>query len=272
MSWSAANRCVVNAFRYALGAGQLNGIDYRNLKVYITDSNFYKVNRCRMKGIRESDVVSAEQSKDYDNLRLHDLQEQYLRNVYDSSNRLIGTKGLSSRVVSTDLTLQDVQVDTFNSDTGETSEVSYEQMLDYPVSSRIFSKGHDDSWVTNDLDWSLTATANSSTMQYFKDEYNFKDVYDRTEYQSYGVGENRLDENVCRLSAASFVMDSDKVANPESMDYGAAGVLLTYADATKGFVGDNELPVVFYEFGKTLRSNYNFLRVDWHEDGVIKVE
>ena len=59
-------------------------------------------------------------------------------------------------------------------------------------------------------------------------------------------------------------------ANKDSMDYGAAGILLTYVDANKGFTGKNELPVAFFEFGKTLHSNYNFLQIDWHEDGVIK--
>lgn len=271
MAWSATNRCVTNSYKFALGTGQVKGIDYRNLKVNITDSNFFKTNFYRLKGIRENHAVDAEKLVDYNNLRLYNLQEPYMWNVYDEKNRLIGTKGLSSQIISTNLTLQNILVDSFNKDTGETSEVSYEKMMNYPVSSRIFSKGHNNSWITNDLDWSLTATANSSTMQYFKNEYNFKTEYNKTDYQSFGVNENKLEENVCRLSAASFLMDSSKNANSNAMDYGAAGILLTYVDESKGFKGQNELPVAFYDFGKTLHSNYNFLQIDWHEDGVIKV-
>ena len=60
--------------------------------------------------------------------------------------------------------------------------------------------------------------------------------------------------------------------NTVAMDYGAAGVLLTYEDEERGLTGKNELPVAFFDFGKTLHSNYNFLQIDWHEDGIIKAE
>ena len=84
---------------------------------------------------------------------------------------------------------------------------------------------------------------------------------------------DKLEENVVRLSADSFVMDDKYVGtNTVAMDYGAAGVLLTYEDEEKGLTGKNELPVAFYDFGKTLHSNYNLLQIDWHEDGIIKAE
>jgi hypothetical protein len=271
MAWSASHKCVTNSYKFALGTGQIKGINYGNLKVNITDSNFFKTNYYRLKGLNNANAVDKEKLVDYNLLRLGDLQEPYMWNVKDSAGKLIGTKGLSSQIISTDLTLQNIAVNSFNNDTGESSDQSYEKMINYPVSSRIFSNNHDGSWITNDLDWSVTATANSSTMQYFKNEYNFKDEYNKTEYQSFGVNENKLEENVCRLSATSFIMDNNTPANKDSMDYGAAGILLTYVDENKGFTGKNELPVAFFEFGKTLHSNYNFLQIDWHEDGVIKV-
>ena len=110
-------------------------------------------------------------------------------------------------------------------------------------------------------------------MEYFKNEYNFKADYNKTEYQSYGLDVNKLEESVVRLSADSFIMDDKYVGtNTVAMDYGAAGVLLTYEDEERGLTGRNELPVAFYDFGKTLHSNYNFLQIDWHEDGIIKAE
>ena len=84
--------------------------------------------------------------------------------------------------------------------------------------------------------------------------------------------QNLLEENVVRLSAESFLLNSQKAINTSAMDYGAAGVLLTYVDEGKGFSGENELPVAFFDFGKTLHSNYNFLQIDWHNDGIIKAE
>ena len=30
--------------------------------------------------------------------------------------------------------------------------------------------------------------------------------------------------------------------------------------------------IAAFDFGKTLHSNYNFLQIDWHEDGIIKAE
>lgn len=271
MSWSATNRCVTNSFKFALGTGQVRGIDYSNIKINITDSNFFQTNYYRIKGLYNEKAVDKEKLLDYNNLRLKDLEEPYNWNVYDNDGNIVNTKGLISHIIPTNLTLHNFIVNSFNKDTGETSEVSYEKILNYPVSSRVFSKGHNNCWVTNDLDWSLTATASPSIMQYFKNEYDFKNVYNKTEYQSFGIDENKLEENVCRLSATSFIMDSSKNANKEAMDYGAAGILLTYYDESKGFKGQTELPVAYYDFGKTLHSNYNFLQIDWHEDGVIKV-
>ena len=270
MAWSGNNNGVINAYKYSLGMGELKGLNYKNLKVYITDSNFYATNHNRIKGIYWKSADDNELMKDYNKLRLGGLEETYKFYVDDKRKQL---KGLSSMIIDTNLFLEDVLQDSFNKDTGETSEAFYEGMMNIPASAKVFSYQHNNSWITNDLDWSVTATADSATMNYFKNEYNFNSGYNKTEYQSYGLNLNKLEENVCRLSATSFIMNSSSAtnANKNSMDYGAAGILLTYVDEEKGFKGKNELPVAFYEFGKTLHSNYNFLQIDWHEDGVIKV-
>ena len=271
MAFSGNRNGITNAYRFSLGIGELKGINYDNLKVYITDSNFYATNHNRIKGIYWSSASDSELNKDYNKLRLGDLQDTY--KFYTDKDRK-QLKGLSSMIIDTNLRLSNTLQDSFNKDTGETSEAYYENMVQIPASAKIFTRNsHNNSWICNDLDWDPDATGNSATMQYFKTEYNFNTKFNKTEYQSYGLNLNKLEENVCRLSATSFMLNSKLTEqNKNVMDYGAAGILLTYEDEEKGFIGQNELPVAFYDFGKTLHSNYNFLQIDWHEDGVIKVE
>lgn len=272
MSWSGHKECIFNAFRYSLGMGELKGLDYGKLKINITDVNFYDVNYRRMKGLKD-ELTTTDMNLDYNKIRLGDLKGAYKWNVYDNSGKFIAEKGLSTHIVTTKLTLQNVMNDSFNKDTGYTSEASYEEMTNLPASAKIFSYDNANSWVTNDLDWSVDAVSNTATMEYFKNEYNFKTDYNKTEYQSYGLNVNKLEESVVRLSADSFIMNDKYVGtNTVAMDYGAAGVLLTYEDEERGLTGKNELPVAYFDFGKTLHSNYNFLQIDWHEDGIIKAE
>lgn len=273
MAWSANHNCIFNSYRYALGTGLLKGINYNTLKVNITDSNFYSANYYRMKGRYNEFATEEEKALDYNKIRLGHLKGVYKWNVYDDNGKLVATKGLSSMIVTTQVTLNSTILDTFNKDTGQTSETYYEQMLNIPASAKIFTNNSNNgSWITNDLDWTPYVPSNQNTLNYFAAEYNFNQDYNKTEYQSYGLELNKLDENVCRLSADSFVLNERKAVNKQSMDWGAAGVLLTYENEELGLTGKNELPVAYYEFGKTLHSNYNFLQIDWHEDGVIKVE
>lgn len=272
MSWSGHKECIFNAFKYSLGMGELKGLDYGKLKINITDVNFYDVNYRRMKGLK-SDITDSDKDMDYNKIRLGELKGAYTWSAFDANGKFVRVKGLSTHIVTTKLTLHNAITDSFNKDTGYTSEASYEQMTNIPASAKIFSYDNNNSWVTGDLDWSITAPSNTSTMEYFKNEYNFNSGYNKTEYQSYGLDVNKLEESVVRLSADSFIMDDRYIEkNTVAMDYGAAGVLLTYEDEERCLTGKNELPVAYFDFGKTLHSNYNFLQVDWHEDGIIKAE
>ena len=272
MAWSANHNCIFNSFKYALGTGLLKGVNYNTLKVNITDSNFFSANYYRMKGKYNTFATDKEKLIDYNKLRLGHLKGMYEWNVYNTEGKFLYKKGLSSMIVTTDVTLNSTILDTFNKDTGQTSEGYYEEMMNIPASAKVFSTSHNNSWITNDLDWTPYVPSNSSTLKYFASEYNFNSSFNKTEYQSYDLQLNKLEENVCRLSADSFILNDKKTVNEQSMDWGAAGVLLTYENEELGLTGVNELPVAFYDFGKTLHSNYNFLQIDWHEDGVIKVE
>lgn len=277
MAWSAAKNYIFQSFKYALGAGRIKGVNYSNLKVNLTDSNFFAANSGRIMGVHYSKEVNAESLKDYNKLTLGDLKTQYKFKGYNNK-----IKGIYSNIIPTNKYLFNVNVDSFNNDTGMTNpDSTYELIDDMPCSSRIFSNQNDGSWITKDFDWSVDARKKPSIMNYFAHEYNFSNKYDKTEYITYGISENILDENVIRISAESFINDdpNNKIKNDYGdeteigvMSYGAAGVLLTYEDEFRGFTGDNELPVAYYDFGNTLHSNYNYIKLDWHEDGVIKVE
>lgn len=271
MSWSGHKECIFNAFKYSLGMGELNGSNYKNMKVYITDNNFFAANSARIKGKHFVSATPTENDMNYNLLRLGDLKKRYEWSALDDRNNTV-IKGLDTKIIPTNLILENVGLNTFNKDTGFISEESYEKMIDLAASSKIFSPDHNNSWVTGDLDWVSAEKDIGNSEQYFVNEYNFSKTFNKTEYQSYGLNQNLLEENVVRLSAESFLLNSQKAINTSAMDYGAAGVLLTYVDEGKGFSGENELPVAFYDFGKTLHSNYNFLQVDWHEDGIIKAE
>ena len=249
MSWSANRNCVFNAYRYSLGMGELYGISYADLKLYITDRNFYKVNSGKMFG---KDLVPEPSTTAS---RFGDLTS-------DGQN--------FTKITPTNLILSDVYVDTFNSDTGFTSETTYEGLVDLPASAKIFSTDNDGSWITSDLDW-VPEQPDTSTLEYFKNEYNLQPNFSKTEYQSFGLKMHKLDENVTRIFAGDFELNQ-KSNNKEAMDLGANGVLLTYYNPSKGYYGDSELPVSYYEFGKVLYSNYNQLDLAWHEDGIICAE
>lgn len=275
MAFSAMQHGVFNAFKYSLGMGEIKGSKYKNLKVYLTDSNFYNTNWRRMKGRTNPLVVENEKDleKVYNKIRLKDLKKPY--EWYETKEDKTFKKGSYTQIYPTNLTLEDCILNSFNKESESTNTASYEGMVDIPASSKIFSKNdHNNSWVTNDLDWvSNINLLNDNLRTYFSNEYNFSDHYNKTEYQSYGLEENKLTENVVRLSAESFIMDKTKTnADKDAMNVGAGGLLLTYQDPDNGIIGDNEIPVSFYDFGKTLHSNYNFIQVDWHEDGVIKAE
>jgi hypothetical protein len=288
MAWSASKNYVFQSFKYALGAGLIKNVNYNNLRVNITDSNFLETNYYRIKGIHnKNEIEDYEKAFDYNNLKVRDLEQKY---VYLASG-IKGQKGangnisytyrkdISSRIMPLNKTLGNTLIDSINKDTMLTDkDCTFERADNMPCSSRIFSKDNDGSWVTHDLDWSLNVRNKPGLMKYFAEEYNFKTEYDSIEYATYGVKPNVLNENVIRLSAESFVQDdpNDKIKEDDIeygvMAYGAGGILLTYANEDEGLTGKNELPVAYYDFGNTLHSNYNYIKLDWHEDGVIKVE
>ena len=250
MAFSGTNRYVFKAYQYALGNGEIKNTNYQtNINAYIADNNFWYVNS-NVKDSYNANFGSFKLS-----YSVKGLNGEAMRNY--------------TRLVPTRLKLEDVTVTSFNADTQLTSDISYERITSTPASAKIFSTENNKSWVTKDLDWSLDALSDKNTEQYFRTEYNFSTNYDKGEYDAYGLNQTMLDENVISLSANKLELTNEK-GNPNAMDNGAAGLLLTYSDDEH--IGDKEIPMVYIEFPKLFNSNNNYLSVEWHEDGVLKVE
>lgn len=268
MAWSAHNEQIFYTYKYNLGMGKLSGIDYSRLKVNIVDANFYNVNKSRIIGVYPSSTLSEEKI-DYNNLRLKDLSADLTIKREDKR------EVRQTRIIPTNLYISSFGLTSFNDDTGMTNTSSYENMLDNPASSKIFSdkvENNNNSWVTGDFDWIPSTYSEFKNVEaYFHNEYNFSEGYDNREYYSYGLNEHKIVENTIKLSAADFNMDSStKLVNTSAMNFGAGGIVLSYNDGNV-YTDENEMPVAFYDFGKTLYSNFNSLNIQWHEDGIIKV-
>lgn len=171
------------------------------------------------------------------------------------------------KLTPTDLVLSNTDIVSMNDKTGLSSTKSMEYLINIPCSSKIFSSAESDSWIREDVDWS--PDPDESTLEYFKDEYGFNADYQKQEYQGYNVEEDILDENVISVTAQDFLITS-AIGNPRSMSKSCCGLLLLYTDDT--YSGSNAIPMVYYNFPKTFYSNHNELNVDWHADGLIKVE
>lgn len=254
MAWTDSKSFISLAYKYSLGNGELNDIDYSKLKVYTTDSNFYK-------------AYSAQFISDT-NLRLSNLSASV---VVDEENN----STISGTFNPTYLRLGDVLIDSINNETNlkSDSKQTYEHAKNSACSSVIFNNSACGSWIVDDLDYEpLYADQKEiNNSEYFKSEYNFSTGYSSAEYRKYNVQEELLIENVIRLSGVNFEMVDDK--QPEclnSMSAGAGGLLLTY-DGGQFKNPENELPVAFFNFGKTLYSNKNYLKVDWNNTGIVNI-
>lgn len=259
MAWVDSKSIVSLAYKYALGASNLKNIDYTKLKVYVTDSNFYSANLdCFLNNTA---------------LNLGELNKPHTI-VTATEGDTQKTLTISGIYRPTNLRLGDIVIDSINNETNlrSDSKQTYEHAKNSACSSIIFNNPNCGSWITQDLDYPEPGeTLKENEAKYFQNEYNFSSGYSSAEYRNYNVKEELLLENVIRLSAINFEMLDNRIsANYNSMSAGAGGLLLTY-DGTSQYKNDNELPVVFFNFGKTLYSNKNYLKVDWNNTGIINV-
>lgn len=255
MPYSAYNRNIYNCYKKALGTGEISSDYYtNNISAIVTDINFEKLNPPEQTtgfDFRFKNFVKGQ-------IRTNEIKGQPYQ--YEERTKFKPTR----------LNIEGTLVKSYNKGTRMTSETTYEQITNRPCSSKIFTEfEHNNSWVTHDLDWTPSANKDQNLDSYWKNEYAFNTDYNIDEYRSYDINQTYLDENIVCLSALDFWVDSAK-GNPNTMDDGAAGLLLVYHDETHE--GDNAIPMMYMSFPKVFYSNYNYLEIDWNQDGIIKVE
>jgi hypothetical protein len=247
MAISASKANIYNAYIYALGTNTITAADYRNIQFYITDSNFYPLNNF----LYFADI----------NVTVNDITAGNIGG--NSTEHNVDIHNVKSNIYPTKYYMSAYDINTFNKDTGLKSENCYEKMTNYPCSSKIFFE-ETNSWVRDDLDFPEQPVENTKDpiFKYFATEYNFNTAFNKTEYQSYNVDMTPIIEDVTRLSSFQLNLSSNS-----AMSYGAAGLLLTYKVNS-----NNEIPMAYYNFGKVYYSTKNTLQLEWHEDGIVKIE
>ena len=184
---------------------------------------------------------------------------------YDFIDKCIeGNDNFSLHSKDTGMYLENVDIWSFNSNSLLSASKSYEELNQVPCSSKIFSIENNGCSVTMDLEWSISApNQNSRAEKYFQSKYNFSNVFDQDEYYKYNVNQVPLEEDVASLKADDYVLNDNK-GNKSAMSGGANGLLLVHST--------NDTPVAYYQFAKPFYSNKNNLEVDWHLDGILKIE
>ena len=259
MAISASKAYLYNDFIYALGTNKISAADYKNIKFYITDSLFYDVNRpSYFNKVNTFNILDVKNK--YGDLEPYKCVTANMI-VVTGSNGETKTTPLSSKIYLTRHFMSAYNIDTFNKDTGLKSENCYEKITNNPCSSKIFYE-QTNSWVRDDLDFpEQPVNPTDPIFKYFAAAYNFNTAFNKTEYQSYNVDMTPVVEDVTRLSSFQLNLKAN-----QAMTYGAAGILLTYPTI------DKEIPMAYYNFGKVYYSTNNTLQLDWHEDGIVKVE
>ena len=84
-----------------------------------------------------------------------------------------------------------------------------------------------------------------------------------------------LNKTLCGCGGTTVFLESDRdviIANPNN----PTGLAIPVSDIERLVASNKNRMVIideaYFDFGKTLHSNYNYLKIDWHEDGVIKAE
>lgn len=242
MSFSAFKGDVYKSYLYALGTGEIKNIDYTN-----------KLSAVLVQGNLNQDI------------------NKYGGGVYNKSNlRYSELLELNpNNLIPTNMILEEPKITSINEDTSLSSDISYERITNMPCSARIFSNNHNNSWVTKDLEWSENALEDKDTREYFSDEYGFNDKYNEEEYQGYNIKQTVLEESVICLTAEDFKLTKE-TGNTSAMNTSINGLLLLYQD--ENHTGGDAIPVAYYKFPKSYQSNNNYLSIEWHTDGVIKVQ
>lgn len=228
-------RMIFPQYKIALGTNSISG-DYNDKIVgyYSSDANFETT-------FSSNDISST----NYLNIIVEQLRKSSVT-VNEFNTCLLTTN-----------------ITTFNKNTNISSDYSYDEHQQIACSSRIFGDTiyqNCNSWVTNDLDYNKQDPMSVTGLKHWSAEYNFNSGYNPSEYRVYGINRTYVENDVSCLTAAYLKYRSSDLT---AMRY----ILLGCRDNS-----NNIIPMIYYDLGKTYYSNKNYIEVDWHTDGLLKIQ
>jgi len=241
---------------------------------------------------------------------------QYVGEPYEGEELLsVRTKeklefqNIKNKIKHIDFKLLNLNEKTFNKDSFEEHEYSYQRLRDINVKHILFSKYSSDAKLTNNClakkSCDFMAAKNSyqnnqktnSKYLSFVNDYRIAEkrksdgtyepeVYKSNDYFRLGIDENKIIENeivlVCDdLQYFENTKDqNDEEKNDQILNTGVYGFLLTY----KAKISDNQLdnfkvsfgtefevPIMLYQYAKPTYSNYNKIKLVFNVNGLFGV-
>lgn len=288
MAFSAFQRHIFKSFVYSLGVHEISNTNYVNhISANICDGNFMSVNSANFSStnIRVGSLTSFKW-RDYTNTTTN-VNRKGWKGWKGEKGIIADIKGIKAdlhhsnktyveyvktcNLIPTYLNVTGTNINSYNKDSSLSSDISHQEFFNTPASAYIFSDSNANAEcsILNDLDYSLTAMDDETLRKYFEEQYDFSSDYVEEEYLGYNILRTFMDENAFCLSADDFILNSEN-GNPSAMDNGAAGLLLSYYD--ENHQGESQIPIVYYEFPKVFYSSKNYLEVDWHADGILRID
>lgn len=173
--------------------------------------------------------------------------------------------------------LKTVTTVTVDKDILISSGLSYEQLLNIPVSGWLFStKRPFNSYIKEDynymacnyspvayklsrVDYNKVLAEHGFNFDYWGTNYDFTSGYDHEDYLSYGIRETELKDNMTRMSSDPCDYEVKKLTTKT-----AALVIAYHRENMK-------VPVIYTELHNSFYSTGGVIRIEWSQNGIITV-
>ncbi len=236
-------------------------IDYsKNIKVYFITSN-----------------VSEE--------KINAVKDVKINSINDLNQRLKTKNADPDIVKEVTFKLLNLQEKTFNKDTFEESEYSYQHLLNDDVKKYLFPKNDaagnkiyeeylKKCNATGSIDYNTSRASyngdkTNKKYQAFINDYNItSDEYNSSEYFRLGVKEDQIIENEIVLECDDlqyFETEKRDNATTSILSTGVYGFVLAYVNNT------TETPMILYKFARPTYSNYNKIKIAFNANGLFGV-
>lgn len=267
--FSAANRKMVfNAYRYALGTGQISGFNNNNIVLSWVIHDIPTITG--VKGWFDVNALDP-------NLRYRDFMELP-----------------QATVQLADTYLRSVKTTSVDKDTEALPEYTYQNMCHTPASAYLFTKGLERYVSACPVTKSYDYRGPSTSGRHFDSlvqEYDLNNEYEQGAYYRLNIPEDDIIESRITQTCddVNFKDDDEKKAsrnhyyNSISANYtgykgrnenilavGAVGYLLSWKGQNMQI--PDMIPIAYYQFPKPVRSSFDQINIKWNVNGFIEAE